>query len=156
MLPCTHHSEKTSQALRQRAPEMRKLLFDTEREEARLAAQEHLRNQQMFMAPDGTTPPPPGAFPPMGMPPMPPQGMSFPPFPFPPPGGKMPPMPAPDSEQYRQMFGAFMQGNGFPGFPGMPGMAFPMVPPVSATDETKDDVKVEIEDSTAPLNEATV
>ena len=68
----------------------------------------------------------------------------------------MPPMPAPDSEQYRQMFGAFMQGNGFPGFPGMPGMPFPMVPPVSATDETKDDVKVEIEDSTAPLNEATV
>jgi len=41
--------EKTSQALRQRAPEMRKLLFDTEREEARAAAEEHLRQQRMFM-----------------------------------------------------------------------------------------------------------
>jgi hypothetical protein len=41
--------EKTSQALRQRAPEMRKLLFDTEREEARVAADEHLRQQRVFM-----------------------------------------------------------------------------------------------------------
>lgn len=41
--------EKTSQALRQRAPEMRKLLFDTEREEARVAAQEHMRNQRLLM-----------------------------------------------------------------------------------------------------------
>merc|ERR1712154_669863 len=41
--------EKTSQALRQRAPEMRKLLFDTEREEARAAAEEHLRQQRMIM-----------------------------------------------------------------------------------------------------------
>jgi len=41
--------EKTSQALRQRAPEMRKLLFDTEREEARAAAQEHLRQQRLLM-----------------------------------------------------------------------------------------------------------
>lgn len=41
--------EKTSQALRQRAPEMRKLLFDTEREEARVAAEEHIRQQRMLM-----------------------------------------------------------------------------------------------------------
>ncbi|ACI65611.1 predicted protein [Phaeodactylum tricornutum CCAP 1055/1] len=41
--------EKTSQALRQRAPEMRKLLFDTEREEARAVAEEHLRQQRMYM-----------------------------------------------------------------------------------------------------------
>lgn len=41
--------EKTSQALRQRAPEMRKLLFDTEREEARAAAQEHLRQSRMMI-----------------------------------------------------------------------------------------------------------
>jgi hypothetical protein len=41
--------EKTSQALRQRAPEMRKLLFDTEREENRVASEEHLRQQRVFM-----------------------------------------------------------------------------------------------------------
>jgi len=41
--------EKTSQALRQRAPEMRKLLFDTEREEARAAAEEHVRQQRLMM-----------------------------------------------------------------------------------------------------------
>ena len=41
--------EKTSQALRQRAPEMRKLLFDTEREEARAATEEHLRQQRILM-----------------------------------------------------------------------------------------------------------
>lgn len=41
--------EKTGQALRQRAPEMRKLLFDTEREEARHVAEDHLRQQRMFM-----------------------------------------------------------------------------------------------------------
>jgi hypothetical protein len=41
--------EKTSQALRQRAPEMRKLLFDTEREENRVATEEHLRQQRVFM-----------------------------------------------------------------------------------------------------------
>lgn len=40
--------EKTSQALRQRAPEMRKLLFDSEREEARVVAEEQLRNQRMY------------------------------------------------------------------------------------------------------------
>jgi hypothetical protein len=41
--------EKTSQALRQRAPEMRKLLFDTEREEARAAAEEQMRQQRMLI-----------------------------------------------------------------------------------------------------------
>lgn len=40
--------EKTSQALRQRAPEMRKLLFDSEREEARAVAEEQIRRQGMF------------------------------------------------------------------------------------------------------------
>lgn len=50
--------EKTSQALRQRAPEMRKLLFDTEREEARAAAEEQLRQQRMMMA--GNVPMAPG------------------------------------------------------------------------------------------------
>lgn len=49
--------EKTSQALRQRAPEMRKLLFDTEREEARAAAEEHLRQQRMLMGMGGGMPP---------------------------------------------------------------------------------------------------
>lgn len=38
--------EKTSQALRQRAPEMRKILFDTEREEARVATESQMRQQQ--------------------------------------------------------------------------------------------------------------
>lgn len=37
--------EKTSQALRQRAPEMRKILFETEREEARAQAAEQFRQQ---------------------------------------------------------------------------------------------------------------
>ena len=42
--------EKTSQALRQRAPEMRKLLFDTEQEEARVMAEDNLRaTQQRFL-----------------------------------------------------------------------------------------------------------
>ena len=61
--------EKTSQALRQRAPEMRKLLFDTEREEARSVAEDHLRQQRVMMG----MPPdlPPGVLPPgMPMPPM--------------------------------------------------------------------------------------
>ena len=61
--------EKTSQALRQRAPEMRKLLFDTEREEARSVAEDHLRQQRIMMG----MPPdvPPGILPPgMPMPPM--------------------------------------------------------------------------------------
>uniref|UniRef100_A0A7S1GN30 DUF6824 domain-containing protein n=1 Tax=Cyclophora tenuis TaxID=216820 RepID=A0A7S1GN30_CYCTE len=38
--------EKTSQALRQRAPEMRKILFESEREQARQEAEEQLRQQQ--------------------------------------------------------------------------------------------------------------
>ena len=38
--------EKTSQALRQRAPEMRKLLFDAELEEARMAAEQNHQQQQ--------------------------------------------------------------------------------------------------------------
>ena len=61
--------EKTSQALRQRAPEMRKLLFDTEREEARSVAEDHIRQQRIMMG----MPPdvPPGVLPPgMPMPPM--------------------------------------------------------------------------------------
>ena len=40
--------EKTSQALRQRAPEMRKLLFDAEREEARAAQGQLLHHQRML------------------------------------------------------------------------------------------------------------
>lgn len=71
--------EKTSQALRQRAPEMRKLLFDTEREEARALAEEQMRQHRMMMMP------PPGMTPEMmaNMPQMPmgPGGMPmFPPF----------------------------------------------------------------------------
>lgn len=61
--------KKTSQALRQRAPEMRKLLFDTEREEARSVAEDQLRHQRIMMG----MPPdvPPGVMPPgMPMPPM--------------------------------------------------------------------------------------
>ena len=48
--------EKTSQALRQRAPEMRKLLFDAEVEEARAAAEQNQQQQQqqrMMMAMPG-------------------------------------------------------------------------------------------------------
>jgi hypothetical protein len=45
--------EKTSQALRQRAPEMRKLLFDAEREEASRAAEEQLRQQRAMMGMTG-------------------------------------------------------------------------------------------------------
>ena len=41
--------EKTSQALRQRAPEMRKLLFDAELEEARMAAEQNQQQQRMMM-----------------------------------------------------------------------------------------------------------
>ena len=103
--------EKTSQALRQRAPEMRKLLFDTEREEARAAAEEHMRQQRMmmnmppeFMAAMQNMPPmmgPGGApmFPPfMGMPPPGPDGMKMP-------NGA----PAPNGQNpYSQMFN-FMQ-----------------------------------------------
>ncbi|KAI2491514.1 hypothetical protein MHU86_23042 [Fragilaria crotonensis] len=42
--------EKTSQALRQRAPEMRKILFESEREQARQEAEDQLRQQQHFVA----------------------------------------------------------------------------------------------------------
>jgi hypothetical protein len=42
--------EKTSQALRQRAPEMRKILFESEREQARQEAEDQLRQQQQFVA----------------------------------------------------------------------------------------------------------
>jgi len=45
--------EKTSQALRQRAPEMRKLLFETEREEARVVAEDQLRQQQRVISMNG-------------------------------------------------------------------------------------------------------
>lgn len=41
--------EKTSQALRQRAPEMRKILFESEREQARQEAEEQLRQQQQLI-----------------------------------------------------------------------------------------------------------
>jgi hypothetical protein len=43
--------EKTSQALRQRAPEMRKILFETEREHARQEAEDQLRQQHLFGLP---------------------------------------------------------------------------------------------------------
>jgi len=47
--------EKTSQALRQRAPEMRKLLFDAEVDEARIAAEQNQQqqHQRMMMAMPG-------------------------------------------------------------------------------------------------------
>lgn len=109
--------EKTSQALRQRAPEMRKLLFDTEREEARAAAQEHLRQQRMLMGmpPDMQNASGQGNGQAM---PMPPGGM------FPNPAflamanQKGMPMPnMPPGADYSQMFGAFMgAGNMNPQF----------------------------------------
>lgn len=43
--------EKTSQALRQRAPEMRKILFDTERDHARQEVGEQIRQQQLYSLP---------------------------------------------------------------------------------------------------------
>lgn len=42
--------EKTSQALRQRAPEMRKILFESEREQARQEAEDQIRQQQQLLA----------------------------------------------------------------------------------------------------------
>jgi len=103
--------EKTSQALRQRAPEMRKLLFDTEREEARVAAEEHMRQQQRMM---------------MGMPPeMMAQMQNMPGMNMGPGGAPMFPNPAMlaqmangngknslTPEQYQQMFQASMMGMG--------------------------------------------
>jgi hypothetical protein len=41
--------EKTSQALRQKAPEMRQLLFSAEREKLRLAVEAQLRQQQLLL-----------------------------------------------------------------------------------------------------------
>lgn len=76
--------EKTSQALRQRAPEMRKLLFDTEREEARAAAaDEQMRQQQRMMmvgtgAPSASTHGGQVMMQPPGMPPPPPGMMTMP------------------------------------------------------------------------------
>jgi hypothetical protein len=67
--------EKTSQALRQRAPEMRKLLFESEREEARAVAEEHIRHQRMMMGMPGDYQQMPPGMPP-GMPPMMPPGMN--------------------------------------------------------------------------------
>ena len=104
--------EKTSQALRQRAPEMRKLLFDTEREEARAAAEEHMRQHQRMM---------------MGMPPeMVAQMQNMPMMPMGPGGVPMFPTPAmmaqmasgkpPNGQDpYSQMFNMMA-----PRFPGMP------------------------------------
>mmetsp|Transcript_26620 Transcript_26620/g.37494 ORF Transcript_26620/g.37494 Transcript_26620/m.37494 type:complete len:325 (+) Transcript_26620:119-1093(+) len=48
--------EKTSQALRQRAPEMRKILFESEREQARQQVEEMQKNQQMFYSGTGSMP----------------------------------------------------------------------------------------------------
>lgn len=105
--------EKTSQALRQRAPEMRKLLFDTEREEARSQAEDHLRHQRMMMGMPSDAMP--GAMPP---------GMQMPPMAFANPAffqamaansGKpgMPPgMGGPNGQDpYQQMFQAAIMGN---------------------------------------------
>lgn len=46
--------EKTSQALRQRAPEMRKILFESEREQARQQVEEMQKNQQLFYSGTGS------------------------------------------------------------------------------------------------------
>lgn len=109
--------EKTSQALRQRAPEMRKLLFDTEREEARSAAEDHIRQQRMMMGmpPDVQ---------PGGMPP----GMPMPPLAFTNPayfqamvanGGKPPGAPAamPDPNYQQAMFQHAMMNSNANRFP---------------------------------------
>ena len=119
--------EKTSQALRQRAPEMRKLLFDTEREEARVAAEEHLRQQRMLVGMSGSPGSNEGGMPNMANPMLNPafmamamqqQGGS---------PGQVPPNP----EAYAQMMAGMMQGN-IPRFP-PPAAASP-----GATGETKD------------------
>lgn len=109
--------EKTSQALRQRAPEMRKLLFDTERDEARAVAEEHMRQQRMMMGLDasgsnGANPPPAMQMPPgMASPAMFPPGMNpamaF--FMANPKPGTVPP----GMEAYQQMFQAMAQQGRF-------------------------------------------
>jgi hypothetical protein len=109
--------EKTSQALRQRAPEMRKLLFDTEREEARSAAEDHIRQQRMMMGmpPDGQQ---------GGMSP----GMAMPPLAFSNPayfqamvanGGKPPGSPPnmPEPNYQQAMFQAAMMNNNMNCYP---------------------------------------
>jgi hypothetical protein len=104
--------EKTSQALRQRAPEMRKLLFDTEREEARSVAEDHMRQQRIMM----------------GMPPDAPPGMPMPPMAYANPayfqamvanGGKPPgpPQNAQDPNYQQAMFQAAMMNNNMNRFP---------------------------------------
>jgi hypothetical protein len=105
--------EKTSQALRQRAPEMRKLLFDTEREEARSVAEDQLRHQRIMM----------------GMPPDVPPGMPMPPMAYANPayfhamvanGGKPPGPPASNAQDpnYQQaMFQAAMMNNNINRYP---------------------------------------
>lgn len=108
--------EKTSQALRQRAPEMRKLLFDTEREEARSAAEDHVRHQRMMMGMPADAQP--------GV--MPAPGMQMPPMAFPNPaffqamaanGGK-PPAASPNGQDpYQQMFQAAIMNNNMNRFP---------------------------------------
>jgi hypothetical protein len=107
--------EKTSQALRQRAPEMRKLLFDTEREEARSVAEDHIRQQRMMMGmpPDAPSMPP---------------GMPMPPLAFTNPayfqamvanGGKPPGAPPsmPDPNYQQAMFQHAMMNNNVNRFP---------------------------------------
>jgi hypothetical protein len=108
--------EKTSQALRQRAPEMRKLLFDTEREEARNVAEDQLRQQRIMMG----MPPdvPPGVMP---------AGMPMPPMAYNPAfyhamvanGGKPPGAPAnaQDPNYQQAMFQAAMMNNNMNRYP---------------------------------------
>lgn len=109
--------EKTSQALRQRAPEMRKLLFDTEREEARSVAEDHLRQQRIMMG----MPPdvPPGVLPP-GMP-MPPMAYANPAYfqAMVASGGKPPGAPpnAQDPNYQQAMFQAAMMNNNMNRYP---------------------------------------
>ena len=102
---------------------MRKLLFDTEREEARVAAEEHMRHQRMIMG--GMNPEfmaamqnmPPAMMGPGGTPMFNPAFMGMPP----PQNMKMPNgAPASGPEAYAQMF-SFMQQQqqqmGMPPFP---------------------------------------
>jgi hypothetical protein len=103
--------EKTSQALRQRAPEMRKLLFDTEREEARSVAEDHLRQHRIMM---GMPPDVPSGVLPPGMP-MPPMAYANPAYfqAMVANGGKPPGAPpnAQDPNYQQAMFQAAMMNN---------------------------------------------